>query len=764
MADPNINQTNAQIRQDALQTASIVEEALRSIADSVSTAFENALGTTNNVSQAVAKDLQKSFNTLGKISKETASNITKLQDGLLKSKAVQEQINKRKQEELAAGLSLATALKAQGAALASIDDLVDRTTGELKDQEAAYQNLDDTQKSIVQQYAEALRYSQEQTAELEKQKQQAKDIEDARDKSLGISGKLLKTLGGIKGLGDSIKKSQEELNEYAEDYRKKNGEYPSQMQSLGKAITLTGKSFVKGLLDPAVLLGSAVSLLIKGFFDSDKATTGLQKNLTISKEEALALNREFTAATTNLDNMFISSRDMIKSFGVLQDTLGSVGTVSTQTAETFARLNKLVGLTEQEAAGLTAQADAFGKNSDEVYSTQLRTTHQVSQQYKTQINQKAVLAEVGKASAYTLVQFRGSTQALTEAVAKSKALGLSLETLGKISSGLLDFQSSIENELAAELLTGKQINLEQARYYALTNQQSKLMDELNSQIGTFSDYSNMNVVQQEAYAKSLGMSSNELSEMLFKQEYRGKTEKEIANIADEDLRKRVEALSIQDKFQAATEKLSATFADFVAGPIGSLLTNVKVISGIIGFMAGSQLGKLATAFAPVISAAATYLGITTATAAGATATATAVSFGAMLPVILGGVGALLAVLAASNADDLFSPKQGGSGYGKRTLLAPEGAYKLNDNDNIIATTNPINANDLIAGPKGSIKVQQQAVSTQPVKNEISIAPANTQINLNLNGAAIGNANARQSYGIGKGAKAFGGMVDYSAPI
>ena len=180
MAGPtnNINDANAQIRQDALETASIVEEALRSIADSVSTAFENALGTSNTVSQAVAKDLQKSFNTLGKVSKETASNITKLQNGLLKSKAVQEQINKRKSEELAAGLSLAAALKAQGATLGSIDDLIDKTTGELRDQEAIYQNLDDTQKSIVQQYSEALKYSQEQTKELQKQAEQAKKIEE----------------------------------------------------------------------------------------------------------------------------------------------------------------------------------------------------------------------------------------------------------------------------------------------------------------------------------------------------------------------------------------------------------------------------------------------------------------------------------------------------------------------------------------------------------------------------------------------------------
>lgn len=582
-------------------------------------------------------------------------------------------------------------------------------------------------------------------------------------RSLGISGALLGAIGKIPVLGESAAKAYEKIKTEAEETYEATGKHPGAFKNFGKAISETGKILLEKIKDPMVIVGGLVSMLIKGFLDSDKATTQLQKNLTISKEEALALNKELSAATLNLDDMFISSRDMTKIFGTLQSSLGSVGDVTTQTAETFARLNKLVGLTEEEAGGLAAQVDAFGKNSDDVYKAQLRTTHQVSQQYKTQVNQKAVLAEVGKASAYTLVQFRGSTQALTEAVAKSKALGINMETLGKISSGLLDFQSSIENELSAELLTGKQLNLEQARYYALTNQQSKLMDELNSQIGTFSDFSNMNVVQQEAYAKALGMSSNELSEMLFKQEYRGKTEKEIANIADEDLRKRVEALSLQDKFQAAMDKLSATMADFVAGPLGSFLTSTTGIYTILGVMAVSALPKLIQGFGLLAKAAKAFKlqEIGSAIASGWTAAMSSpqsLLTGGLIGLATGAAITAAILAATSTGDDLFSA----GGYGKRTLLAPEGAFRLNDNDNIVATTNPINANDIISGPKGSTKVSTGQQSVQSINNQVSIAPSNTRITLSLDGKAIGNANAIQDYGITKSIKAFGSGVEYSA--
>jgi len=588
----------------------------------------------------------------------------------------------------------------------------------------------------------------QQNIERQKEKDALEEQEKLLRKSLGISGALLGVIGKIPIVGESARKAYEKIKEESEETYKKTGQFPSAFSNFKKAITETGKILIEKIKDPMVLVGGLVTLLVKGFNKFDQAVVGAQRSLAISREEAGNLVREFTTFTSN-----VTSADLLKSFGAIQERLGSVGKVSRESAETFARLNRNVGLTEDAAAGLTAQADAFGKFAAETYKNSVGTTAQIARQYRTNINQKAVLEAVGKASSYTLVQFRGSTEALTEGVAKAKALGISLETVNSSARGLLNFQQSIEDELAAEVLSGKQLNLEQARYYALTNQQSKLMDELNSQIGTYSDFTSQTVLAQEAQAKALGMSTVELSDMLFKQEYMKNTAQEQALTEAEIVQQRIEQLTVQEKLQRAIEKLSETFANFVAGPLGSFLLDIKTISAIIGFMAGSQLGRLATAFGPVISAAATYLGLTTATAVGATATATAVSLGAMLPVILGAAGAIAGVIAATNADDLYSE----GGYGKRTLITSEGAFKLNDKDNIVATTNPVNVNDMTSRSAGALNVNSGG-------QQMTIAPSNTQINLNLNGAAIGNATARQDYAVGRNIRAFGGSIDYSAPV
>ena len=56
--------------------------------------------------------------------------------------------------------------------------------------------------------------------------------------------------------------------------------------------------------------------------------------------------------------------------------------------------------------------------------------------------------------------------------------------------------------------------------------------------------------------------------------------------------------------------------------------------------------------------------------------------GAALGAGIAGLGAGIAE-NAFNADDLYSE---GDGYGERTLLTPEGTFRLNDEDNVIAGT------------------------------------------------------------------------------
>ena len=87
-----------------------------------------------------------------------------------------------------------------------------------------------------------------------------------------------------------------------------------------------------------------------------------------------------------------------------------------------------------------------------------------------------------------------------------------------IASSLLDFESSIENELSAELLLGKNINLEKARQAALNNDLETVATEIAKQAGSAAEFGEMNAIKQEALAKAVGMNREELAKTLFVQE------------------------------------------------------------------------------------------------------------------------------------------------------------------------------------------------------------------------------------------------------
>jgi hypothetical protein len=72
---------------------------------------------------------------------------------------------------------------------------------------------------------------------------------------------------------------------------------------------------------------------------------------------------------------------------------------------------------------------------------------------------------------------------------------------------------------------------------------------------------------------------------------------------------------------------------------------------------------------------------------------------------------------AITGDDVLSQGDGSQGYGKRTLLGPEGAIQLNNKDTVIAGTNLFDksskADDMMSAPKGALQVSNKTAPAPP---------------------------------------------------
>ena len=195
---------------------------------------------------------------------------------------------------------------------------------------------------------------------------------------------------------------------------------------------------------------------------------------------------------------------------------------------------------------------------------------------------------------------------LTKAVAQAKSFGLELAKVEQIQNSLLQFESSIEAELEAELLLGKNINLEKARQAALNNDLATVAEEIAKQAGSAAEFTKMNVIQQEALAKAVGMNREDLAKSLIEREAlaaagmkegsaidaynklkrQGLSDDEIATkLGDKKLADQLKSQSIQERFNVTIEKLREIFVS-LAEPLMPVLDTFAGILKIVGPIAG----------------------------------------------------------------------------------------------------------------------------------------------------------------------------------
>ena len=501
-----------------------------------------------------------------------------------------------------------------------------------------------------------------------------------------------------------------------------------------KGVNMTMVTAKAGLKSLAASLKAALSPLalllmaIKSGFDFDKEVTDLQKGLGISRENALGLRQNISQMSMDLGEVSINSKDLLKAFNDLNAQFGTASTVlRDDIVVESGRLMKLTGQSAESVASFAKFANISGKNMKTVTTEARAAVVAAESERGVRLNINKVLDEAGKIGGVISAQLAGNPAKIAKAVAVAKQFGMELEKVAASGRQLLDFQSNIEAELEAELLLGRDINLEQARLAALTGDYETLIKEINKNVGDFGDFTKMNVLQQEALAKSVGMTADELSNQLLAKANLEQLAQEARDAGDEDLAKQLEARSAQEKFNDTVAQLKQIFVDLVGGPFGDFLNMlgeiVSQISMVVKFAQGigTAIGGALSFVGDLLNS----LGVVGKILKGIAMVA--VIFGAYkafsalagIPIVgpVLGAAAAAAVIAmgtaalagADSADDAVFE---GGGYGKRTLLEEGRITRFNDNDTIIAGTKIGRANDMIS--EGAATPPRTTPAPQPI--------------------------------------------------
>jgi hypothetical protein len=554
------------------------------------------------------------------------------------------------------------------------------------------------------------------------------------EKRLGVSGNLIKGISKIPVLGNLI--NAEEALIDAQKKAKEEGS--NRFKVMGNVFKSLGSSLKTNLTDPLVVGG----LLLKGFkmflelgFAVDKQITELGKSMAVTKDEAALTRDRFVEIQNSSNNILDITKNLVEAQGQLANAFGATKGFTDAQLQDQIMLTKQVGLEEEAAAGLQQLALANGKSANDILKSTIKQTAALARQTGVQLDNKKVLNEVAKVSGQLRLQYQNNPDLIAKAVVQTQKLGVSLEQAKNIAGKLLDFESSITSELEAELLTGKNLNLENARLLALQGDSAGAVAEIAKQTGSAAEFSKMNVIAQQSFAEAVGMSADELANSLVYQEnltkLGSKTRKQIEeqielakqqgdmdkvrmlerSVGDEkNALAALQEISAQEKFNATVEKLKSMLSDIVSGPaakfvdmLGKLASNATLVKTIFyaisGVLAAIAASMIITAFVTNPIGA----GIGLAAGLGAVALLSSATSSPSS-------GLSSSDLKMKTADDGIIGPDGGL-----VVSGKKGSIKLNEKDSVIAGTN------LGGGNNRAIEEQNnllKELANRPVKVDV----------------------------------------------
>jgi len=463
-------------------------------------------------------------------------------------------------------------------ALKAIDD---RVVEEEVALEIASENL--TTAAKMSMYQEGIANKLE---EQNKERQKEADTLAQIEKSMGGLRKASQALGNLPVVGslftDSLTAAEAEIQKIVEE----GGKVPSKFEAA--KIQLNAMS--------GIALKSGLAFMYKHALAIDKSMNDIQRSTGMSEMQVTGLNYELQGASVASGNMYMTSIDMMKTFGEISKQIGmSAETLGAEAVVEATALKDQMGLSAEAAGGFAAQASISGKNVSAAGKEVFEVVNKSNKLNKTMYSHSEILAEVGKVSADIGAQYGFNTEKLAEAAVEAKRLGMNMSELNSIASALVNFEDSIAAEMEAELLTGQQLNLEKARQLALNNDLAGLGKELESQGITAEKFSKMNRIQQEAQAKALGMSSEQMGKMLQQQELQRIGAEKFTEKYGEATYEATKQVDVQKKLEAALTKIADALAPILS-LVAGLLSNWGVLYSLIGVMLFSKLKAIGDTF------------------------------------------------------------------------------------------------------------------------------------------------------------------------
>ena len=314
--------------------------------------------------------------------------------------------------------------------------------------------------------------------------------------------------------------------------------------------------------NPVIAIGAALVFVLTVLTKINKALGETRTSLGVSAVEAAKIRLRVEATSQALQALGLGAEDAQTSFDAIRQTFGGIDQASSKFVFNLARAQLVTGATTSQIADLLAIQESVTSASRETLLAQLST---VSAAIRLEgVAPDAVFRQLAENAEAVALSINDGGDNLIRAAIQARKLGVEFRTVTGIADKLLDFESSIESQLQASVLLGREINLDRARQLALNNDLAGALEEVVTQVGGEAEFNELNRIQRQALADSVGVSVQELSRLVRDNANAGATGVAQAAMTQEEVSKSIlEATNRLGDSSAAIEKSNALIAERV---------------------------------------------------------------------------------------------------------------------------------------------------------------------------------------------------------
>ena len=258
--------------------------------------------------------------------------------------------------------------------------------------------------------------------------------------------------------------------------------------------------------------GAAAFVVGKAFDFIATSVTETRKELGVTANEAASIAVQQKAISVQAKLFGLEAEDVSQASAAIRENLGVSAQEATNLSLDFARTAAATGQTAEQLTSTLTVLESISSASRDVLLNQLRVNAAIIGQAG--VTPAVVLQDIAQNTEFFAKFAKEGGDNILKAATFAKSLGSELGAVSGIAESLLDFESSIESQLEASLLLGRQINLDRARQLFFVGKTEQGLQEVLRQVGSEAEFTRLLPIQRQKLAESVGLNVEQLSRLV----------------------------------------------------------------------------------------------------------------------------------------------------------------------------------------------------------------------------------------------------------